>query len=150
MNSSASQPATGRPLLNAPWRARWFPNNEWVLIIVLIVECSVFALTGNNFLSSANAFEVTRLSAEIGLLALALTPIIITGGIDLSVGSMMGLSAVVLGSLWRAARYCYHIDDRTARRRSECADDRAIEVPSADRNAWDVFSLSRNCRRTYS
>ena len=40
---------------------------------------------------------------EVGLLALALTPIIITGGIDLSVGSMMGFSAVVLGALWRDA-----------------------------------------------
>src|SRR5581483_5076357 len=37
------------------------------------------------------------------LLALALTPIIITGGIDLSVGSMIGLSAVVMGALWRDA-----------------------------------------------
>ena len=37
------------------------------------------------------------------LLALALTPIIITGGIDLSVGSMMGLAAVVMGGLWRDA-----------------------------------------------
>ncbi len=37
------------------------------------------------------------------MLALALTPIIITGGIDLSVGSMMGLAAVVLGALWRDA-----------------------------------------------
>src|SRR5215472_12607264 len=38
---------------------------------------------------------------EIGLLALALTPIIISGGIDLSVGSMMGLAAIVFGGLWR-------------------------------------------------
>ena len=60
-------------------------------------------MTGNNFSSPANAFEVTRLSVEVGLLALALTPIIITGGIDLSVGSMMGLAAVVLGALWRDA-----------------------------------------------
>src|SRR5436189_5594687 len=59
--------------------------------------------TGNNFLSVSNAFEVMRLSGEIGLLALALTPIIITGGIDLSVGSMMGLAAVVMGGLWRDA-----------------------------------------------
>jgi rhamnose transport system permease protein len=40
---------------------------------------------------------------ELGLLALALTPVIITGGIDLSVGSMMGLAAVVMGALWRDA-----------------------------------------------
>ncbi len=87
----------------APWRERLFPNNEWVLIAVLVFECAVFSLTGNNFLGASNAFEITRLSVEIGLLALALTPIIITGGIDLSVGSMMGLAAVVLGALWRDA-----------------------------------------------
>ena len=44
-----------------------------------------------------------RLSVEIGLLALALTPVIVTGGIDLSVGSLMGLSAVLFGKLWRDA-----------------------------------------------
>ena len=89
--------------IEAPWRDRLFPNNEWVLLVVLVVECAIFSLTGSNFLSPANAFEVTRLGVEVGLLALALTPIIITGGIDLSVGSMMGLAAVVLGSLWRDA-----------------------------------------------
>src|SRR5881227_4285024 len=89
--------------LTPPWRERLFPNNEWVLLLVIMLECLIFSVTGNNFLSAANAFEITRLSVEIGLLALVLTPIIITGGIDLSVGSMIGLSAVVLGGLWRDA-----------------------------------------------
>jgi len=84
-----------------PWPERLFPNREWVLLLALLIECLFFGVTGSNFLSIANAFEVMRLSAEIGLLSLALTPIVITGGIDLSVGSMMGLSAVVLGALWR-------------------------------------------------
>jgi rhamnose transport system substrate-binding protein len=97
-----SQP--GRDLeLVAPWRIRLFPNHEWALLVVLLIECVLFSLTGTNFLTTANAFEITRLSVEIGLLALALTPVIITGGIDLSVGSMMGLAAVVLGGLWRDA-----------------------------------------------
>lgn len=87
----------------AHWRERLFPNNEWALALVVLVECVIFSLTGNNFLSTSNAFEVTRLSVEIGLLALVLTPVIITGGIDLSVGSMMGLAAVVMGGLWRDA-----------------------------------------------
>ncbi|MBI3860279.1 MAG: substrate-binding domain-containing protein, partial [Planctomycetia bacterium] len=56
-----------------------------------------------NFFTSGNAFEVGRLCVEIGLLALALTPVIITGGIDLSVGSLLGLCAVILGKLWRDA-----------------------------------------------
>jgi rhamnose transport system substrate-binding protein len=101
MNPAIPQSAIRDPLLVAPWRERLFPNNEWVLIVVLLIECGIFSLTGENFFTASNAFEITRLSVEVGLLALALTPIIITGGIDLSVGSMMGLAAVVLGGLWR-------------------------------------------------
>jgi rhamnose transport system permease protein len=103
VNASIPQSATDGLKLEAPWRERLFPNNEWVLLVVLAVECGVFGVTGGNFLTAGNAFEVTRLAVEVGLLALALTPIIITGGIDLSVGSMMGLAAVVMGALWRDA-----------------------------------------------
>ncbi|HMH43460.1 MAG TPA: substrate-binding domain-containing protein [Pyrinomonadaceae bacterium] len=103
MNSASPQSEILELQLTPPWRERLFPNNEWVLLLVLVIECAIFSVTGNNFLSTTNAFEITRLSVEIGLLALALTPIIITGGIDLSVGSMIGLAAVVLGGLWRDA-----------------------------------------------
>src|SRR4029450_7604264 len=95
-----SSPATAPANAEAPLGARLFPNHEWVLLLVLALEVIVCSVGGTNFLSSANAFEVTRLSVELGLLALALTPVIISGGIDLSVGSMMGLSAVVLGGVW--------------------------------------------------
>jgi rhamnose transport system substrate-binding protein len=83
------------------FQQRLFPNNEWALLMLLLIEVASFSLTGNNFLTSGNAFELIRLSVEIGLLALALTPIIVTGGIDLSVGSLMGLTAIVFGALWR-------------------------------------------------
>ena len=84
-----------------PLAERLFPNGEWVLALLLGLECALFSVTGNNFLTVANAMEVTRLAVEVGLLALALTPIIISAGIDLSVGSMMGFAAVTLGALWR-------------------------------------------------
>src|SRR2546421_8523363 len=103
MNPATPQSAVRDLQLDAPWRERLFPNNEWVLLLVILIEGSIFSVPGNNFLTAANAFEITRLSVEVGLLAVALTPIIITAGIDLSVGSMMGLAAVVLGSLWRDA-----------------------------------------------
>src|SRR6478609_6264955 len=61
------------------------------LLGLLAIEIAVFSFTGTNFWSVANAFEIVRLGAELGLLALALTPVLLTGGIDLSVGSMMGL-----------------------------------------------------------
>ncbi|MDE3196032.1 MAG: substrate-binding domain-containing protein [Acidobacteriota bacterium] len=76
---------------------------ERALALLILIEVAIFAFTGPNFFSAANAFEIVRLGVELGLLALALTPVIVTGGIDLSVGSMMGLCAVVFGYLWRDA-----------------------------------------------
>jgi len=95
----------GSLLLSADrsWRDRWAPNGEWVLLLALGFEVALFSALGENFFSTANFFEVVRLSVELGLLALALTPVMITGGIDLSVGSLMGLSAVVFGAMWRDA-----------------------------------------------
>ncbi|HZT36866.1 MAG TPA: substrate-binding domain-containing protein [Bryobacteraceae bacterium] len=74
---------------------------ERALLALLAVEIAIFSFTGTNFWSITNAFELVRLGAELGVLALALTPIILSGGIDLSVGSAMGLCAVALGALWR-------------------------------------------------
>jgi hypothetical protein len=67
-------------------------SQELILALLLAAEIVVFCFLSTNFLSRANAFEIVRLSVELGLLALALTPVIVAGGIDLSVGSLMGLS----------------------------------------------------------
>src|SRR3954470_16238420 len=76
---------------------------EMLLAGVLLVEAAVFSKTGVNFATTGNMFEVLRLSTEIGLLALVMTPVILTGGIDLSVGSLLGLCAVLFGKFWRDA-----------------------------------------------
>src|SRR5207253_2390387 len=68
---------------------------------VLAFELILFTVVAPNFLTAANFFEVTRLSVEVGILAIAMTPIIVTGGIDLSVGAMMGLAAVLFGAAYR-------------------------------------------------
>ena len=83
------------------WRERLFPNGEWILLLALAAEITVFSAIAENFFTWSNFFEVIRFSVELGLLALAMTPVIISGGIDLSIGSMMGLAAVVLGSAWQ-------------------------------------------------
>lgn len=79
---------------------RWL-RSEWLLLIVLVVEWFLFQHTGTNFATRGNQFEILRLSVEVGLLALAMTPVILAGGIDLSVGSLLGLCAVAFGKLWR-------------------------------------------------
>ena len=76
-------------------------GHKAALAAALVAEVAIFALVAPNFFTLANAFEIARLNAELGLLAVALTPIVITGGIDLSVGAMMGLAAVCFGAAWR-------------------------------------------------
>ena len=83
------------------WRERWSPNGEWVLLLALVTEIGLFSAIGENFFTAANLFEAIRFSVELGLLAMALTPVIVSGGIDLSVGSMLGLAAVVFGAAYR-------------------------------------------------
>ena len=76
-------------------------RTESILVAALAVEVAVFGASAPNFLTVRNAFEIARLGVELGLLAIALTPIVVTGGIDLSVGALLGLSAVVLGASFR-------------------------------------------------
>src|SRR5688572_33465003 len=82
---------------------------EMLLLAVLIVEWLLFYYFGTStnrrgvvvgFGTVARQFDILRHSCEIGLLALALTPIILTAGIDLSVGSLLGLCAIAFGKLW--------------------------------------------------
>jgi rhamnose transport system permease protein len=77
-----------------------FSGEAW-LFAALAVEILIFGGTTPYFFSWANGVEIVRLSVELGLLAVALTPVIVTGGIDLSVGSMMGLAAVCFGMCWK-------------------------------------------------
>ncbi len=74
-------------------------RHEAVLVLVIVVEIVLFQMLGRNFLTGGNVSNVFRHSVEIGLLALAMTPVVLSGGIDLSVGSMVGLCAVVFGIL---------------------------------------------------
>src|SRR5271169_2085410 len=98
-----SELASPLPETSSPARRQL--TQEVVLALLLVFEIAVFSVIGKNFATRENAFEIVRLSVEIGLLALALTPVIVTGGIDLSVGSLMGLSAVLFGKMWRDAHF---------------------------------------------
>jgi rhamnose transport system permease protein len=78
-------------------------THEVALALLLAAEVALFSFVGRNFLSGDNARDILRQAVEVGLLAVALTPVIVSGGIDLSVGSAAGLSAVVMGKLWQDA-----------------------------------------------
>jgi len=76
-------------------------RHETILLFVVVLEWLYFNSVGPRFGSVDNTFNILRHSVEIGLLALVMTPIILMGGIDLSVGSLLGLCAILFGKFWR-------------------------------------------------
>ena len=96
------------PSARRNWKALLL-SHEMLLLYVLIAEWLFFYFAGTTtnrrgvvvgFGTLDRQFDILRHSCEIGLLALALTPVIITAGIDLSVGSLLGLCAILFGKLW--------------------------------------------------
>src|SRR5499426_2568856 len=76
-------------------------RHEGVLLTILVAALAVLALQSDVFLTADNLLNQGRLMAEVGLVALPMTFVIVTGGIDLSVGSVLGLCAIVLGYGWK-------------------------------------------------
>src|SRR5271163_2432890 len=69
----------------------------WVTVALLFICLVMGYLQPGSFLSSENFYNITRNFSFIGIMALGMTAVIATGGIDLSVGSIMGLTAVACG-----------------------------------------------------
>ena len=86
---------TPRQALGGAWR-----RYEFALGALLVAAVIVMSLLSPDFLTARNLSELPRFFVEPGLIALAMTFVIITGGIDLSVGSTMAIAAVVLGLAW--------------------------------------------------
>jgi ribose transport system permease protein len=77
---------------------RLFANQAfWVAIALAIICLFMSWYQPDSFATSDNFFNITRNFSFIGVMALGMTPVIITGGIDLSVGSVMGIVAIVCG-----------------------------------------------------
>jgi erythritol transport system permease protein len=68
-------------------------------LVALIVVFAFFSFAAPNFLSAANVLIVSKHVALNAFLAIGMTFVIIAGGIDLSVGSIVGLCAMVSGYL---------------------------------------------------
>ena len=80
---------------------RWLKRHETLLAIILLIALFGLGLMNDRFLTLDNLLNQGRLMTEIGLIALPMTFVIITGGIDISVGAIVGLSAIMLGYSWK-------------------------------------------------
>lgn len=89
----------GNLLLNFMQDIQVFIRNNMGILIGLIVLCVVISFINPNFITSNNILNVLRQTSTNLYLALAMTMIIILGGIDLSVGSIIAVTGVVTTGL---------------------------------------------------
>jgi rhamnose transport system permease protein len=90
--------AVDAPRRELPWRSalRW----ESGLVIVLIATLIFAGTQSSDFFTQSTMFYIGLNMGEIAIMALPLTLIVMTGEIDLSVASMLGLAGTILGYLF--------------------------------------------------
>jgi rhamnose transport system permease protein len=86
----------------APRSVGPFTLQEVIMAAVLIAVVVSLSYRSDRFFTAPNLLNQVRFLTEIALMALPMTFIIITGGIDLSVGSVLAFSSIVLGFSWQS------------------------------------------------
>jgi ribose/xylose/arabinose/galactoside ABC-type transport system permease subunit len=74
-------------------------KTELTMLCIFIVFFIVMSIASEHFLSSQNMLNVVSQVASNAMMSIGMTIVIITGGIDLSVGGILGLSGMI-GSIW--------------------------------------------------
>jgi ribose transport system permease protein len=78
------------------WLKRFLPFISLLILCILIPACEYFVLGHDpKFITAGNLAAIARQTAVITIMAMGMTMVIVAGGIDLSVGSIVGLTAVV-------------------------------------------------------
>src|SRR4051794_19385233 len=77
--------------------------SKYGIFFIFFVMVLVASVLSPAFLSSTNLINIVRQMSVVGLIALGVTGVIVSGGIDLSSGSVVGLAAVVAASLAQSA-----------------------------------------------
>lgn len=73
--------------------------SKYGILIVLIVLIIFFSIASPAFLTSDNLFNILRQVAIVGIVAVGMTMVLLTGGIDLSVGAIIGVAGVMAAQL---------------------------------------------------
>lgn len=74
-------------------------RREWGMFLALLLMCIALWLSNSDFLGTSNVVNTTRQISMLGILAVGIAFVIITGGIDLSIGSVVGLTGVLIAKL---------------------------------------------------
>ena len=135
MSTTTAPPAPSGAGSAPPQKAASRINMNSVLVegralIALIIIIAIFTILSDNYLTAGNLTTITKQVAFNAIVALGMLVVILNGGIDLSVGSTVGLSAAVAGNLFRGVpipgtditMFPEHVGDRGHRGRGRSAD----------------------------
>ena len=86
-----------RASMSAGQVALWLLRGRTLIVLVLLII--VFSVISSDYLTQSNLISMTKHVSVNAILAIGVTFVILTGGIDLSVGSIAGFSSMVAGSL---------------------------------------------------
>jgi ribose transport system permease protein len=92
-----AMPVPAEASRRGPIAGRLAKRLEIRMLALAIVLAAILSLLSPYFLTTNNLFNILDQSVVIGIVSVGMTFVILTGGIDLSVGSVAGLSGVVLG-----------------------------------------------------
>lgn len=81
-------------------------RRELGMFVALLVLCLGLWATNHDFLGTSNVLNTTRQISMLGVFAIGISFVIITGGIDLSIGSVIGLTGVLIAKLSSHAVGC--------------------------------------------
>ncbi len=73
--------------------------HKYGLVLVFLLLCAVLSLLSDRFLTTSNLINVLRQSTINGIIAIGMTYVILTAGIDLSVGAILALSTVITADM---------------------------------------------------
>src|SRR6266571_2156507 len=77
-------------------------NPTLALLVAFVLMCIIFGVLAPTFLSLDNVVTIASTLAVVGISAIGMTMVLITGGVDLSVGSVAALTGVVTSIFWRS------------------------------------------------
>jgi ribose transport system permease protein len=97
VTTGAREPLDGVSPRRTDWTRRIFGRLEVRMILLALLIAVVLSLLSPYFLTRTNVFNILDQSVVVGIVAVGMTFVILTGGIDLSVGSVAGLCGIVLG-----------------------------------------------------
>lgn len=84
---------------------KYFLRWEWLLVLLIALEVIIFGAMNSKFLNIGRLFGSLNQFIPVAIIALFVTFVLVTGGMDIQAGSIVGLTSILIGVLWSDAGF---------------------------------------------